>query len=158
MVDLDRFRSDGVGDTLRSVYSALSRDPNSLANLDQDLPNYAQRAGVPIKSLPQQWLWCETWCSQGTKADAHTIDLCNNPQLKEPKLAMARRIISGPLFEESWDELDAQAKAIAAAADVAAKAAAAAAATEPLHASLEDDHQENHIVSDMSDGEADAEL
>lgn len=27
---------------LRSIYNSLSQDPNSLSNLDQDLPNYAQ--------------------------------------------------------------------------------------------------------------------
>lgn len=26
----------------RVIYDQLSKDPNSLANLDQDLPNYAQ--------------------------------------------------------------------------------------------------------------------
>lgn len=31
-----------VGDSLRAIYDNLSRDPNSLSNLDQDLPNYAQ--------------------------------------------------------------------------------------------------------------------
>jgi UDP-glucose:glycoprotein glucosyltransferase len=41
-----------VGDRLRAVYDTLARDPNSLANLDQDLPNYAQHQ-VPIHSLPQ---------------------------------------------------------------------------------------------------------
>jgi Glucosyltransferase 24 len=41
-----------AGDTLRVIYSQLSQDPHSLANLDQDLPNYAQRM-VPIFSLPQ---------------------------------------------------------------------------------------------------------
>ncbi|CAN0086816.1 unnamed protein product, partial [Ectocarpus sp. 8 AP-2014] len=35
---------------------------------------------VPIFSLPQEWLWCESWCSDGSKAEAKTIDLCNNPQ------------------------------------------------------------------------------
>jgi len=55
-----------VGDSLRAVYDGLARDPNSLANLDQDLPNYAQHS-VPIHSLPQEWLWCETWCSDKTK-------------------------------------------------------------------------------------------
>ncbi|TNN22138.1 UDP-glucose:glycoprotein glucosyltransferase 1 [Liparis tanakae] len=30
---------------------------------------------VPIKSLPQEWLWCETWCDDGTKKSAKTIDL-----------------------------------------------------------------------------------
>ena len=35
-------RRNAVGDTLRATYDQLSRDPNSLANLDQDLPNFAQ--------------------------------------------------------------------------------------------------------------------
>ena len=49
---------------------------------------------VPIKSLPQDWLWCETWCSDASKETAKTIDLCNNPLTKEPKLASAVRILS----------------------------------------------------------------
>lgn len=105
VVDLEKFRKQLVGDQLRSIYQQLSADPNSLANLDQDLPNYAQHA-VPIFSLPQEWLWCESWCSDETKATAKTIDLCNNPLHKEPKVSMAKRIISGPLFNESWVELD----------------------------------------------------
>lgn len=40
----------------------------------QDLPNYAQHQ-VPIFSLPQEWLWCETWCSMDGLAQAKTIDL-----------------------------------------------------------------------------------
>lgn len=87
------------------MYDGLARDPNSLANLDQDLPNYAQHS-VPIHSLPQEWLWCETWCSDKTKKKAKTIDLCNNPLHKEAKLDMAHRIIAGELFNESWVELD----------------------------------------------------
>jgi UDP-glucose:glycoprotein glucosyltransferase len=69
-----------AGDILRGHYQQLSADPNSLANLDQDLPNNLQRE-VPIFSLPEDWLWvspklflpyrkpshnlshqCETWC------------------------------------------------------------------------------------------------
>lgn len=107
VVDLEKFRQDLVGDKLRSMYQQLSADPNSLANLDQDLPNYAQNM-VPIFSLPQEWLWCESWCSDETKATAKTIDLCNNPLHKEPKVSMAKRIISGELFPESWVELDAE--------------------------------------------------
>ena len=80
------------------LYDNLSRDPNSLANLDQDLPNYAQSM-IPIHSLPQEWLWCESWCSEETKGTAKTIDLCNNPMYKEPKLQMAKRVISGDLFK-----------------------------------------------------------
>jgi UDP-glucose:glycoprotein glucosyltransferase len=107
VVDLEKFRKDRVGDILRSQYQALSADPASLANLDQDLPNYAQHQ-VPIFSLPQEWLWCESWCSNETKAVSKTIDLCNNPLHKEPKVSMAKRIISGNLFKESWIELDAE--------------------------------------------------
>merc|ERR1719357_1894160 len=49
---------------------------------------------VPIKSLPQEWLWCETWCSKESLKDAKSIDLCNNPLTKEPKLSAARRIVA----------------------------------------------------------------
>ena len=55
---------------------------------------------VPIHSLPQEWLWCESWCGNETKAAARTIDLCNNPQTKEPKLQAARRIV------REWPDLD----------------------------------------------------
>ena len=57
----------------------LSQDPNSLANLDQDLPNNMIHH-VPIFSLPQEWLWCETWCSDASKANAKTIDLVSHNQ------------------------------------------------------------------------------
>ena len=107
VVDLEKFRKDLVGDVLRSTYQQLSADPNSLSNLDQDLPNYAQHQ-VPIFSLPQEWLWCESWCSDESKNASKTIDLCNNPLHKEPKVSMAKRIISGDLFEESWIDLDAE--------------------------------------------------
>ena len=55
---------------------------------------------LKIKSLPQEWLWCETWCSDEALASARTIDLCNNPETKEPKLARARRQVP------EWTELD----------------------------------------------------
>ena len=90
VVDLRRFRELAAGDRLRQQYHSLSADPNSLANLDQDLPNHMQFV-IPIKSLPQEWLWCETWCSDESLAAAKTIDLCNNPMTKEPKLDRARR-------------------------------------------------------------------
>ena len=77
VVDLQRFRLSGAGDTLRSTYDNLSQDPNSLANLDQDLPNYLQHF-VPIHSLPQEWLWCQTWCSDDSKEQAKTIDLVDS--------------------------------------------------------------------------------
>ncbi|CAG8531718.1 10008_t:CDS:10 [Diversispora eburnea] len=59
--DLQKFRHMAAGDNLRGQYQALSVDPNSLSNLDQDLPNNMQHL-IPIFSLPQDWLWCETWC------------------------------------------------------------------------------------------------
>ena len=92
MIDLVKFRQIAAGDRLRGQYQALSQDPNSLANLDQDLPNNMIHQ-VPIKSLPQEWLWCETWCDQASKAKAKNIDLCNNPLTKESKLDAARRIV-----------------------------------------------------------------
>ncbi|KAL9256883.1 UDP-glucose:glycoprotein glucosyltransferase-like protein [Drosera capensis] len=103
VVDLVKFRQTAAGDTLRVFYETLSKDPNSLSNLDQDLPNYAQHT-VPIFSLPQEWLWCESWCGNSTKQKARTIDLCNNPMTKEPKLQGAKRIVS------EWTELDLEAR------------------------------------------------
>ncbi|KAI1100428.1 UDP-glucose:glycoprotein glucosyltransferase [Jackrogersella minutella] len=90
VVDLRRFRQLAAGDRLRQHYHQLSADPGSLSNLDQDLPNHMQFV-IPIRSLPQEWLWCETWCSDESQKEARTIDLCNNPQTKEPKLDRARR-------------------------------------------------------------------
>ena len=90
VVDLKKFRELAAGDRLRQQYHALSSDPASLSNLDQDLPNHMQH-NLPIYSLPQEWLWCETWCSDESLQKARTIDLCNNPQTKEPKLDRARR-------------------------------------------------------------------
>ncbi|KAI7751028.1 hypothetical protein M8C21_007077 [Ambrosia artemisiifolia] len=85
VVDLVKFRETAAGDNLR------------------DLPNYAQHT-VPIFSLPQEWLWCESWCGNSTKARAKTIDLCNNPMTKEPKLQGARRIVA------EWPDLDQEAR------------------------------------------------
>lgn len=99
VVDLRRFRELAAGDRLRQQYQALSADPASLSNLDQDLPNHMQHQ-LPIHSLSQEWLWCETWCSDETQKDAKTIDLCNNPQTKEPKLERARRQVP------EWNEYD----------------------------------------------------
>ncbi|KAL5522625.1 hypothetical protein ACEPAG_8642 [Sanghuangporus baumii] len=100
VVDLARFRQIAAGDILRGQYQQLSQDPNSLANLDQDLPNNLQRE-VPIFSLHEDWLWCETWCSKDRLHRAKTIDLCQNPLTKEPKLARARQI-------PEWEEYDAE--------------------------------------------------
>ena len=90
VVDLIKFREMAAGDRLRQQYHQLSADPASLSNLDQDLPNHMQHV-LAIHSLPQEWLWCETWCSDESLKDARTIDLCNNPETKEPKLSRARR-------------------------------------------------------------------
>ncbi|KAI5966456.1 KRE5 [Candida pseudojiufengensis] len=92
VVDLQKFKSMNAGDRLRSHYQRLSSDANSLSNLDQDLPNNLQRS-IKIKSLDQDWLWCETWCSHDTLKDAKMIDLCNNPLTFENKIDTAKRLI-----------------------------------------------------------------
>ncbi len=56
-------------------------------------PRHRRRHRRRIHSLPTEWLWCESWCGNETKSAAKTIDLCNNPKTKEPKLAAARRIV-----------------------------------------------------------------
>ncbi|BES97993.1 udp-glucose glycoprotein [Nesidiocoris tenuis] len=103
VVDLKRFRRIAAGDRLRGQYQALSQDPNSLSNLDQDLPNNMIHQ-VKIKSLPQEWLWCETWCDDSSKKRAKTIDLCNNPMTKEAKLTAAMRIVP------EWNDYDSEIK------------------------------------------------
>ncbi|XP_077988302.1 UDP-glucose:glycoprotein glucosyltransferase 1-like isoform X2 [Glandiceps talaboti] len=104
VVDLKKFRRIAAGDRLRGQYQGLSQDPNSLSNLDQDLPNNMIHQ-VAIKSLPQEWLWCETWCSDSELSRAKTIDLCNNPLTKEPKLTAAMRIVP------EWTDYDNEIKA-----------------------------------------------
>lgn len=59
---------------------------------------------VSIKSLPQEWLWCQTWCSDRDFSRAKVIDLCNNPQTKEAKLTAAQRIVP------EWKDYDAEIK------------------------------------------------
>jgi UDP-glucose:glycoprotein glucosyltransferase len=109
VVDLKKFRQIAAGDRLRQQYHQLSADPASLSNLDQDLPNHMQ-AVIPIHSLPQDWLWCETWCSDDALRTAKTIDLCNNPQTKEPKLDRARRQV--PEWTVYDDEIAAVARRV----------------------------------------------
>lgn len=96
VVDLQKFRAYRLGDVMRAHYQKLSSDPNSLANLDQDLPNNLQHL-IPIFSLPQEWLWCSTWCSEELKSQAKMIDMCNDPTSAEDKISRARRQI------EEWD-------------------------------------------------------
>ncbi|CAG7921684.1 unnamed protein product [Penicillium olsonii] len=110
VVDLKRFRALAAGDRLRGQYQMLSSDPNSLSNLDQDLPNHMQHH-IPIHSLPQEWLWCETWCADEDLSKAKTIDLCNNPLTKEPKLDRARRQV--PEWTVYDDEIAALATRVA---------------------------------------------
>jgi UDP-glucose:glycoprotein glucosyltransferase len=102
VVDLIKFRSLQAGERLRSHYQKLSSDRNSLSVIDQDLPNNLQRQ-VPIFSLPQEWLWCETWSHEKGKAKAKSIDLCHDPWSSESKLEHARRII--PEWKQYDDEV-----------------------------------------------------
>ena len=51
---------------------------------------------------------CETWCGNASKPRAKTIDLCNNPLTKEPKLNQAARIIGA-----RWTTYDERSNAIA---------------------------------------------
>ncbi len=139
VVDLQQLRETASGDKLRAMYQSLSADPNSLSNLDQDLPNYAAAVpgatggNVPIFGLPQDWLWCESWCDDESKKTAKTIDLCNNPMTKEPKLVSAKRIIG------EWTSLDDE----------------AGNATEKIYAMLVEGHGKADDVDSAADGATD---
>ncbi|KAH9924083.1 glycosyltransferase family 24 protein [Fomitopsis serialis] len=95
VVDLVRFRQMGAGDILRGHYQQLSADPNSLANLDQDLPNNLQR-DVPIFSLPEDWLWA---AKIGCTAQKRLISA------KTPSRAKALSCTSIPEWEEYDTEI-----------------------------------------------------
>ncbi|KAJ8357028.1 hypothetical protein SKAU_G00198220, partial [Synaphobranchus kaupii] len=104
VVDLKKFRKIAAGDRLRGQYQGLSQDPNSLSNLDQG-------PGDVLIELRGRFPPC---CpgSRGiivtvsSKKKAKTIDLCNNPQTKEPKLKAAVRIVS------EWTDYDQEVKRI----------------------------------------------
>lgn len=49
------------------------------------------QAAIPIHTLDRSWLWCETWCSDESLAQAKTIDLCNNPRESSCLLHVADR-------------------------------------------------------------------
>lgn len=46
---------------------------------------------VAIKSLPQEWLWCEAWCDDASKVRAKTIDLVSHSR---PLLPAAASILT----------------------------------------------------------------
>ncbi|KAM0714359.1 hypothetical protein Q7P37_010146 [Cladosporium fusiforme] len=139
VVDLKKFRQLAAGDRLRQQYHQLSADPASLSNLDQDLPNHMQ-AMIPIHSLPQEWLWCETWCSDEALRDAKTIDLCNNPQTKEPKLDRARRQV--PEWTVYDDEIAAVARKVKMGAGAQGRPVAGSAADAGVQGGEEESIQE----------------
>lgn len=60
----------------------------------QDLPNNMIHQ-VAIKSLPQEWLWCETWCDDKSKKKAKTIDLVSWSWLKGVVQIKNFAVISG---------------------------------------------------------------
>jgi UDP-glucose:glycoprotein glucosyltransferase len=135
VIDLKKFRELAAGDRLRQQYHSLSADPASLSNLDQDLPNHMQH-NLPIHSLPQEWLWCETWCSDESFKDAKTIDLCNNPQTKEPKLDRARRQVP------EWTEYDNEIR------EVIAKAKGEVPAMQRADDSVKQEHAQEPLKKD----------
>lgn len=77
----------------------MSQKEGNLKNLDQDLPNDLIH-NIPLKTLPQEWLWCQTWCGDGELSSAKVVDLCNNPRTKDSKITVAQRIIP------EWKEYD----------------------------------------------------
>ena len=54
-----------------SLYHLSLPPPHALSSFT---PSRA-RANIPIYSLSQEWLWCETWCTLESKQSAKTIDL-----------------------------------------------------------------------------------
>ncbi|GAA5969938.1 hypothetical protein JCM3765_000374 [Sporobolomyces pararoseus] len=143
VVDLDRFRQIAAGDRLRQHYQALTADPGSLANLDQDLPNNLQNS-LPIYTLDRSWLWCETWCSDESLAMAKTIDLCNNPKTKEQKLDRARRLI--PEWTVYDEEVAALARRVASDASSGQQLAAFGSKADDLEQAVQQSKEREEVV------------
>ncbi|CDW81437.1 udp-glucose:glycoprotein glucosyltransferase [Stylonychia lemnae] len=81
VANLTNFRVNGYGNILRKNYQYLEFElqmADNLQLLDQDLINYSQFI-VPIKSLGQEWLWCEAWCNKDQQDEALIVDLCGDP-------------------------------------------------------------------------------
>ena len=148
VVDLHHFRAIAAGDRLRQQYHQLSADPASLSNLDQDLPNHMQHQ-LPIHSLPQEWLWCETWCSDESLKDARTIDLCNNPQTKEPKLDRARRQV--PEWTAYDDEIAEVLRNVKASGKMEAEGAGAEVTDEKLGEGIQDQTEGSDAEGERED-------
>ncbi|KAG6332294.1 hypothetical protein ID866_6797 [Astraeus odoratus] len=117
VVDLVRFREMAAGTKVLPFVSIRG----GVVDNGEDLPNNLQRE-VPIYSLHEDWLWCETWCSKDRLHRAKTIDLCQNPLTKEPKLSRARQI---PEWEEYDTEIAQFAQKLASEGKIHASAATA---------------------------------
>ncbi|ETO27492.1 UDP-glucose ceramide glucosyltransferase-like 1 isoform 2 [Reticulomyxa filosa] len=119
VVDLNTFRRMRAGDSLRVVYEQLSADPNSLVCVLFLMPmsfivddffffkknNFKTHPG---KFGPRSTQLCSThgsdiFTTARMALDAKTIDLCNNPLTKEPKLEKAKRLIT------EWEQVDKEA-------------------------------------------------
>ena len=57
----------------------------------QDLPNNMIHQ-VAIKTLPQEWLFCETWCSDEQLETAKTIDLVSITATSASYIYTANRV------------------------------------------------------------------
>lgn len=55
----------------------------------QDLPNNMIHQ-LAIKTLPQEWLWCETWCDDESKKKAKTIDLVSQLRVDDNVILLTR--------------------------------------------------------------------
>lgn len=93
LVDLPTFRSQSIGDSFRGHYQIPANDRFTQTNLDQDLINFFQHQHR-VYSLPEEWFWCETWCSPESMATAKVITVSENLELSE------------------WSELDAEVAAL----------------------------------------------
>ncbi|KAH3684201.1 hypothetical protein WICPIJ_004844 [Wickerhamomyces pijperi] len=103
VVDLNEFRSSGAGDKLRNKFNDLTDDSSAMANLDLDFPNNTQDL-VPIFTLSRLWGWCETWNTIVSASDAHSIDICANPSVRERKIDSIKRLV--PIWLKYYEEIE----------------------------------------------------
>lgn len=81
-------RQLAAGDQLRVIYENLSKDPNSLANLDQDLPNYSQHQvrappPTPVQAANEQ-------CGDETILIGPNFHMCKGSILSQQLIARSK--------------------------------------------------------------------
>jgi UDP-glucose:glycoprotein glucosyltransferase len=74
LVDLPSFKRSSGADWTRLVFHQLVGEMGRQEHADQDVLNVVQDR-VPVFSLPQEWLWCDSWCPAEDMQSAKVLSI-----------------------------------------------------------------------------------